>query len=441
MQRRSILLAVLLLAALLPLGRVNAADGTGNDELRSQIEHLLTLAAEPSAKNLQDVEDYFRSLPAASRSDRQLKYAYAVALIRQRRLHESAKLIAELTSDQQQHIFLWRDRVWLALVMGQKTAAMTEIEQLAAHARAHQDGEHQSIGDADMAEFFGAVCGFLSGPWSHKVRDADAQQTEEHLRSVFDDESRAVFDRSKTKVIEHYEELLKAHEQRAQEELQARTNERKAAEESVDRSAKQLDDKQQALKDKETKRTTDAKAKIEDLDVQLRKIDDQRQALLKQIAPLEAQRAVLVSQMLPDPRFFRTTGRTPPGYANLAMNYGRFYPAGQNQAVMRRLAPIVAKLTELEAQVTVLDQREQELRFEQQATGVKRQFDLGKLSVKEQVLEKDRKRVQNDARRLKAKPLGSTPRLRAEAEQLTNFSTYVPFPFEQEKERLLSEAP
>jgi hypothetical protein len=89
----------------------------------------------------------------------------------------------------------------------------------------------------------------------------------------------------------------------------------------------------------------------------------------------------------------------------------------------------------------VLNQREEELQFEQGATDVKRHTDAGKLSVKEQSLDKDRKRVEKDARRLKAKPLGSTARLRAAAEQLTNFSTYVPFPFEREKERLLAEAP
>lgn len=418
------------------------AAATGN--VRAQIGHLLTLAMEPSAKNLQAVEAYYQSLPAASRNDRQMKYAYAVALIRQRHLHESAKLIDKLTDEQPQLVFLCRDRIWLALAMGQRAAAMTAIEQLAAQARAHQAAEHESIGDAEMAEFFGAVCGFISGPWSHKVRAADAQQLEEHLCSVFDEESRKTFDRAKTKLIERYQELLKAHDQRAEAELQARTNERQAAEQAVDRAAKQLDDKRQSLKDKEAERAADAKAKIDDLDGQLRKIDDDRQALLTRIAPLEAERAALVSQMLPNPRLsLAATGarRGVGAWGTLRPRWVPYLPAagGQSRAIMQRLAPLVARLAALEAQVTVLNQREQELLFEQQATDMKRQVDVGKLSLKEQSLKKDRKRIENDARRLKTKSLGSSPRLRAEAEQLTNFNTYVPFPFEREKKRLLSQ--
>jgi hypothetical protein len=414
---------------------VYAPEASADEDVRTQVEHLLTLATEPSLKNFQAVEGYYQSLPAASRNDRQLIYAYAVALIRQRHLHESAKLIDRLTDEQPQLAFLWRDRVWLALAMGQKTAAMTELEQLAAHARAHQAAEHESICDSETGEFLGAVCGFISGPWSQKVRAPDAQQLEDRLSFVFDEESRHAFDRAKRKTLERYEELLKVHDQRANAERQARTNEREA----VDRAAKQLGDKQQALKDKEAKRTADAKTKIDDLDGQLRKIDDQRQSLFEQIAPLETERAALVSQMLPDPRLSLAAMGVRSGIA--VPRWGPYPPAAgaRNRAIMRRLAPLVARLTDLEAQVVLLNQREQELRFEQQATDVKCQVDVGKLSVKKQSLEKDRQRIQNDARRLKANSRGSTPRLRAEAEQMTNFSTYVPFPFERERERLLSQ--
>lgn len=416
-----------------------AAEG----DVRSQVEQLLALATEPSAKNLQAVEGYYRSLPAASREDRMLQYAYAVALIRQRHLTESAKWIARLTDEQPQLLFLWRDRVWLALALGQKTAAMTEIEQLAAHAQAHQAVRHDSISDTETAEFLGAVCGFISGPWSHRVPEADVKKAEGQLRSIFDDDSRVAFDRSKAKLTEQYQELLEAHQQRAQNELQAKTIERQAAEQAAGRTAKQLDAKQQALKDKEKKRTIDAKAKIDDLDRQLKKLDDDRQALLVKMAPLEAHRAALVSQIVPAPGYYGMVTANPalrtPALRN--WNWARAsMGVGGQRVIMRRLAPVVAKVTALEAEVAALNQRELELQFELQATDVKHQSDLGKLAVKKQALETDQKRVENDTRRLKAKRLGSSPRLRVEAAQLTNFRTYVPFPFEREKERLLSEA-
>jgi hypothetical protein len=76
-----------LLAALAVVGTTDAAEEAVKDDLRPKIERLLTLASEPSAKNLRAVEDYYQSLPAADRQNRQVSYAYAVALIRQRRLH------------------------------------------------------------------------------------------------------------------------------------------------------------------------------------------------------------------------------------------------------------------------------------------------------------------------------------------------------------------
>lgn len=366
-----------------------------------------------------------------------------MALVRQRRLHEAAKIFEEVGHQDAEGFALWRNRVWIALTLGQKTAAMTDIEQLAAHAHAHLASDHPPVGEATTAEFFGAVCGFLSGPWEHRVRPADAEKIERRLRGIFDDESGAAFDRSKTKVVERYQELLKTHDERTREELRLRTKQREETERAVGQAAKQLDGKQQALKDKQKKRTADAQGKIADLDQQLKKLDDDRQSLLARTAPLEAQRAALISQILPDPRFYMlaTAANPRPSPFPDWVTYDYYFrPRVHNRQIMGALAPVVARVTALEAQVLVLNQREQELQFEQQAIDVKNQFDLGKLAAKEQALEKDRKRVENDTRRLKAKPLGRSPRLRAEAERLINFSTYAPFPFEREKERLLSEA-
>jgi hypothetical protein len=70
---------------------------------------------------------------------------------------------------------------------------------------------------------------------------------------------------------------------------------------------------------------------------------------------------------------------------------------------------------------------------------MKYQKDLGKLAQQAEALKTDRNRLKYDAKRLKSKSAAGSPRLRAEAEQLTRFNTYAPFAFEREKERLLNE--
>ena len=428
MQSGWTLVAVLSLA--FPAGGTEQSTEGG---LRPKIERLLALAVEPSAKNMQAVERYYRSLPGASRSDRELKYAYLVALIQQKRLHDATKIVHELADEQPDDFAIWRSKIWLALTLGERTRALTDIEQLASHAQAHQAVETERLAEIEMAEFFGGVCGFLSGPWSQKVRPADSQHIEDRLRAVFDDESRTAFDQAKAKVVERYDELRQAHEERAEEELKTKSKQLDEAKKSVGRAAQDLGDKRQALKDKETKRTDDTKARVADIDNQLQKLDQQRQALLQQIAPLEAQRLALVAQLLPEGPF------APQQVVNRLIRSGA-HPGANNRRIRFLLAPLVAKLTSLEGQVTSLTQHEQELLIERAATGVKYQNDLSKLAGQEAALDKDRKRIKNDAKRLKSKPVANSPRLRAEAEQLTRFSTYAPFPFEREKERLLAEA-
>ncbi len=395
---------------------------------RSQIERLLTLASEPSPKNLLALQRFYGSLPAERRNDVRLKYAYAVALIQQRQLHDASKLLHELAEEQPENPAVWRNQIWLELTMGERGRALTDIEQLASRAAAHQSSQQERLTDREMADFLGAVCGFLAGPWSQRVRPTDAQHIEDRLYAVFDIESQRAFDRSKAKVIERYDELRSRHQKRAGEELESTSRELNQARKSLGAAAQELGDKQQELKNKETKRSDDAKAKVVDIDNQRKTIDQKRLSLTQQIAPLEAQRLALLSQLLPEPLFL--TRPTSIERANVL----------HNRPIRLALAPIVAKLTELEAELMLLNQREQELLGDRAATGMKYQQDLGKLAQQEDVLKRDTNRLKNDAKRLRSKSMASSPRLRAEAEQLNRFSTYAPFAFELEKQRLYAEA-
>lgn len=426
MPRCWIWIAALVLAAA-PKGIAGADD----DDSRRHAEQLFALAREPSAKNLRAVEHYYRSLPNAVRNQSLLKYAYSIALIHQRNLHEAAKLIHELAEEQPEEFAFCRTKLWLALTLAERTRALTEIEQLAGHARAHHEAENEPLEELEVAEFLGAVCGFFAGPWSASVHDADRQRLEDHLRAVFDEESRTAFDRSKAKVVESYETRRQAHEERTKAELAAKAKDREKEQEAAAQADQTVAAKQQTVKDKEKKRDRDAKAKLDDLDDEVQEIDEKRQALLMEIAPLEAQRVALVSQLVPMPLPF---SRIP----NIINTRRVLFAEGQkNRAIGLMLAPIVARLTTLETQVASLNQAELEHWYSIGVTEIKHQTDLGKLARQEQSLEKDKKRIQYDARRLKAKPLARSPRLRTEAEQLTRFSTYMPFDFEREKKWLL----
>lgn len=412
-------------------------------DLSKPIGRLLDFSTEPSAKSLKEVEHAYRSLPAATRNKPQVKYAYAVALIRQRRLQEASRLLHEIFDEQPAELSVWWAKVWIELEMDERTRAITDLEELGSHAAAHQQSGAERLADKDSAEFFGAVCGFLAGPWSHKVSEADAKKIEDQLRGVFDDDSRTAFDEAKTKVVESYQKLYQEHEERVHTEMASKTKELDDAKESVGRKAQELGQKQQSLKDKQAKRDADTKTKIGDIDAELKKIGLQRQALVMQIAPLEAQRAALVAQLVPEmmsflsPQARQSFVQLNAQIVRATRGFNTANTPENNRRVRLILAPLVTKLTLLEGQVASLNQREIELRGEGFATEIKHQADLGKLAEQEQALDKDRKRIKYDAQRLKVKSAGTSPQLRAEAERLSRFATYAPFPFEREKEHLL----
>lgn len=420
-----------IVAAVLALTAPAEASTSSNDDFRSQIERLLTLAAEPSARNLVAIQRFYQALPSERRNDRRMKQAYAVALIQQKQFHQASKLLHELADEQPADAGRWRTKVWLALTLGERVRALTEIEQLAGQAAAHRSSQEEPLSDIETAEFLGAVCGFFAGPWSDKVRAADAQQIEDRLRGAFDAKSQAAFDESKAQVAERYVELREQHEKQAEQAQAAANQKRDKARKSLSDAAQALGDKQQALKDKEAKRTGDAKSKVADIEKERKSIDQKRQSLMQQIAPLETARLALVSQLLPEPLPLQplTVPQASLAQANIQ----------HNRVIRVSLAPLVAKLTELETKVMLLNEREFELLADQAATGMKYQEDLGKLAQQTEALKTDRNRLKYDAKRLKSKSAAGSPRLRAEAEQLTRFNTYLPFGFEREKEQLLKE--
>jgi tetratricopeptide (TPR) repeat protein len=419
--RRSRIIFALLLAEWL----AGATEATANDE-RSRVERLLTLAAKPSAKNLQAVERYFGSLPVASRNSPLFEYSYAIALIQQRQLQNAARVIYELAEEQPDDLAIRRSKIWLELTLGERARALTDIEALADHVCDHREAVANGAAEMEMVEFCGAVCGFLSGPWSSRVRPDDVQRIEERLRSAHDDEWRAAFDRARTALIERYDALRSAHEENSKVVLASQTKQRDAAKDALGRAAQALDDKQQALKDKQTRRSKDAKAKVTDIDRDLKLIDQKRQALLIQIGPLETQRLALIAQLLPEP-VIPPRQMTPVMLANIE----------HNRPIRQLLATIVTNLTKLETEVTKLNQRELELRLARGTTETKYQVEHDKLAEQAKELDKDSNRINNRTKKLEARSVRTSPRLRAEAGQLTRFSTYVPFPFEREKQRLL----
>jgi predicted Zn-dependent protease len=91
-----------------------ASKSAGSGDVAA-IERLLDFSTEPSAKSLKSLEHVYRTLRAATRKRPPVQYAYAVALIRQKRFQEASRVLYELVEEQPADPALWRARISLEL--------------------------------------------------------------------------------------------------------------------------------------------------------------------------------------------------------------------------------------------------------------------------------------------------------------------------------------
>src|SRR5579863_5701056 len=112
---------VVMLSLSFPAG--GSKPGSGKDVVASSIERLLDFSAEPSVKSLKALEHVYRKLPAATRQQPAVQYAYAVALIRQKRFREAGQILEALVEEEAADRAAWRAKIWIELELGERLRA------------------------------------------------------------------------------------------------------------------------------------------------------------------------------------------------------------------------------------------------------------------------------------------------------------------------------
>jgi len=261
MRARFLLAASLTLAASTSLNRLHA-----EDRLKIEAERIFTLGAQPSAKAAHAVQMHYRGLPAAIRDAAPIRYAYAVVLIRQKRLSEAAAALDELAASRPDDDAVQRAKLWIQLTLGERAKTLGALEQWQKQwSGVATDGDQvpdrdrvpdrDPTSDTETAEFLGALSGFFAGPWHSRQREDDLKKLREALRQHFDGDAQAAFDHGEGQVLGHYLRLhgeLQQASQKARETMKKRTDQAQAA---LSQAEIKLNDEEQALADKDAKRS------------------------------------------------------------------------------------------------------------------------------------------------------------------------------------------
>lgn len=423
----------LILAAVGPAPDLRAENDRQQSDLAAAVERLFELGDEPSPKSLHAVQGYYRKLPESLRNDALLRHAYAVVLIRQKRLFDARPLLDKTTAARVHDLAAWQASVWVHLTLGDRTQALAELERFD-HALLGPTSAARREELQDAAEFCGKLFGFLSGPWHSRLHAADLEKLKNKLRGAFGPDDQAAFDEAEREVSTKFEELRGKHKSLSQQTHDQARKRFAQARADLQQSQTKVDQEQQKLTDKDAKRTEEVKAKLAEIDGQLDKLEQQYEAIAAQMVPLELQREALMAQLA------AVAG------VDLAVNERRIRDGGFPDAshrgyysmIQQALAPIVAQLTVLAGKAAEVVDGVAELEAERQMVVSGRAQDAGKIAAKKKVLEKEQIKLDRSSKRLKAPKSANTVQSRASAAKLTLLSTYLDFPFEREKQRILS---
>lgn len=432
MRNTGICLVTSLLAVVAAPGDLRA-----ESKLSAAVEQLFELGAEPSAKALHAVQNYYRRLPRSTRDDWRMRYAYSVILIQQKRLLDARPLVEQAAAARPDDLGLWQASVWVHLTLGDRTKALAELARFN-RSMLGPESDRDAAAAQQAAEFCGKIFGFLSGPWHSRVHADELQKVRSELRDAFEPAEQAVFDRAEHDVLAKYDELRGEHASLSEQAHDAARKRFADARSALIQSQTSLDEKKQDLTDKDAARSAETKAKLAELDGKLKKLEQQYEKIAEQMVPLELQREALTAQLAAIAVGDAALMADPKLRKELRINIDWGLPGrGAYNTLERMLAPIVAQLTVLGGKAAEVVDGIAELEAERQTLVSGRVQDAGKIALKKKELDKQQVRLDRDSKRLKAPKGAGSVESRAAAARVRLLSTYLDFPFEREKERIL----
>lgn len=394
----------------------------------TEVALLLDSGWGESFRSLEPAAAYYRRARQIAPSDPRAIYAYALVQIKHGRYTDALKLLDELQGLTPDDPAAWQARVWLRVLTRQYSAALVDLERFAAVIPPDPRSGGAEQPWLDAALYLGKMCAFLSGPLRDTVNQERLAEVRERIQAVMTGARQARFDEGYAAVDRQFTELWlkgeQTQEQAQQVEAQQKAEDaaRLAAEQAAVATARSALEKQAA----------DARARR---DAELKRLEGQHAELAQTLADLEAQLAVYVTRIADlDVQILRlhdlADASEDPGLRlRYQLDADRLTRIRLDE--QRRAAVVESQLVRQRAALaSVLAQ--------QRAVAAQFQAGLDRLVREAVLLGRNEKRIRNEQREAAQPATGNTGQVRAMQAQAMSLRTYLPFPLEEEKQRLLA---
>lgn len=407
---------------------VTAAESAGatDPKLRDALTSLLTDPWEKTPEGLTMADGFYRQAKGVAASDPRVDFALALVQLRYLRYSEAEKTLARLSMAAPNFWPATEAKIHLSILMKKNSQALTELDAYSRRVAATADTTPDAEARREAAEFIGSLFGYLEGPAAKTISQALVADVRGKILERFDAAQREAFAAAFGSVTERFAQM-NDDTQRTKAEGIATQKEQK----EID--LKRLQAEQAALAGEKADNRRQAKEAFDQAQVKAGEIDQQiapldaeltRVAARAQLARAEiAQLEITIAGLIAESQSARGSDK------NRLLNQANLIGL-QSRAAQINLQTIETQGLRIAAQREAL--LKQRLAVVEQYQVLAKQ--LGVEAAKIGRTEKKNTTQQKEV----IKPVsGFTPLVQTKANATASITSYVEFPLERERLRIL----
>ncbi|MBL9083750.1 MAG: hypothetical protein JNK76_18175 [Planctomycetales bacterium] len=417
-----------LLCAFASEATVRAAETSASPALGAALKSLFADSWEKSADGMAAADRNHRAAKAASPSDPRVDFALALVQWRYLRYTDALKTLDQLATNSPNYLPALQARAYLMVLMKKHSTALVQLEALQQAATTKLTAPEQAAQRREVVEFLGRIFGYYEGPAAGAISQSSVADARKRIFDSLSTDDREAFSEAFASVRDRFLQLDDDKRRTAadakvdQERQKAEELQRLSAERALVEADKQSLQAQHAEIQKMAQDQVDAIDKqITPIETEYARINAQGAILRNQIAQLE----ITIGQYIDD-----ANNTDDPALKNSLL--------AQANALSFQSRRLEIDYQTLDAAAAQLVGRRNAL-LQQRGQVVSRyEADAKRLGVQAAKLGRNEKRINVEQRKVQKPVSGFTPQVQDKTATTASVTTYVEFPLEREKMRILT---
>jgi len=395
--------------------------------LQAAVQKLFADSWEKSAEGLAAADRNHSSAKQVAPADPRVDYALALVQFRYLRYDDAERTLNRLSQSSPNYLPGLQAQIYLSVLMKKHGAALTQLEDLHRRIIALPDDGSRADERRESLEFLGRVLGYYGGPAQRAASQPTVAELRRKVLETVTTQERDAFSAAFGSVVDRFTQL-DDDKRRSQEETKAAEIRQKELDIQRLQAEKQG---VAAEKDSLARQAADAQARAQG------EVDQ----LDRQIAPLDAEYARINAQGLV---IRNTIAQLDLSISSLLSQADEEDDPGVRAALLNRADFLTVQARRAEIDYQALDAQAAQVLarrnvLQQQRAGVVAQYEATarQLGVQAAKLTRNESRITVEQKKALKPSTGFSPQVQDKTTAVASITTYVEFPLEREKARLL----